>query len=100
MVECKLFGLVRQQVRGHPYLSDVSLADGSLNLCHILPSCGGSDLSHLAAFSTSVGSIRGRIIRNPTCMASVKCQMLCGSQGSCCFQARVEPTRAALRRSA
>src|SRR5262245_32004317 len=59
--------------------------------------CGGSDLSHLAARSASLGSLKGRTMRKPTFRASVKYQMLCGTCGSCCFQSSDEPTRAALR---
>ncbi len=40
--------------------------------------CGGSLLSHLAAFSAASGSVSGRTMRKPTPRASVKYQMLCG----------------------
>src|SRR5262249_22515 len=39
----------------------------------------GSDLSRLAAFSTSLGSVSGRTMRKPRKSASVKYQMLCGT---------------------
>src|SRR5207244_2258122 len=62
-----------------------------------LSTCGGSDFSHLASFSSSAGSVRGRTMRKPRKRASVKYQMLCGTCGSCCFQSIEEATRAAER---
>src|SRR5512137_2197591 len=43
------------------------------------------------------GTLSGRTMRNPTNCASEKYQTLLGNCGSCIFQERSEPRRAALR---
>src|SRR5690349_798059 len=49
---------------------------------------------------SGVGTFKGRTMRKPTHCASEKYQMLLGNCGSCIFQVRSEPRRAALRQAA
>src|SRR4051794_17539247 len=54
-------------------------------------------LFHAAFISSAVGTLTGRISRNPSHCASVMYQILLGSCGSCCFQLASEATRAVQR---